>query len=140
MDETLEYEQLLKRAKEKQPIKSEDSMRLNVPDPDIYYHGRNTIIKNFGDITGVIRRDESQMVGYLLKELGTPGVLDGKRLIFKSKVAPGAIIEKIKTYIHIFVICPQCNRPDTKLIKEDRVLFIECEACGAKCSIASRKR
>ncbi|MCX8172587.1 MAG: translation initiation factor IF-2 subunit beta, partial [Archaeoglobaceae archaeon] len=28
--------------------------------------------------------------------------------------------------------CKECNAPDTELIKEERVLFLRCLACGAK--------
>jgi translation initiation factor 2 subunit 2 len=34
-----------------------------------------------------------------------------------------------------FVTCPVCKRPDTKIVKEKRLSFLVCNACGAKSSI-----
>jgi translation initiation factor 2 subunit 2 len=34
-----------------------------------------------------------------------------------------------------FVICPECNRPDTKIERSDRFAFLKCEACGARGSL-----
>ena len=38
-----------------------------------------------------------------------------------------------------YVVCTECGRPDTKIVKEDRVMVLECEACGARRPIAVRK-
>jgi translation initiation factor 2 subunit 2 len=48
------------------------------------------------------------------------------------------INEKIQEYVAEFVICKECKKPDTELVKEDRLTFIHCLACGAKKSV-SRK-
>ena len=41
------------------------------------------------------------------------------------------INQKIEKYVKNYVICPVCGKPDTKLIKVDRVLVMKCMACGA---------
>jgi len=33
------------------------------------------------------------------------------------------------------VICPVCNRPDTQIVRERRLGFLQCDACGARSSI-----
>ena len=33
--------------------------------------------------------------------------------------------------------CPECGKPDTNLVKEDRINFLVCEACGARTSVKS---
>ena len=35
-------------------------------------------------------------------------------------------------------LCPECKKPDTKLEKEGRVIFIRCMACGAKHPVKSK--
>jgi translation initiation factor 2 subunit 2 len=40
----------------------------------------------------------------------------------------------------MFVICSECNRPDTHLVKQGRELLIRCDACGAFRSVKSRKK
>ena len=44
-------------------------------------------------------------------------------------VKSGVIIVKMGM---VFVICPLCGKPDTKIIKEGGVGFIRCMACGSK--------
>ena len=38
-------------------------------------------------------------------------------------------------YLEGYVVCPVCKRPDTKIVKEKRLSFLVCNACGAKSSI-----
>jgi hypothetical protein len=47
--------------------------------------------------------------------------------------------KKLDEYVNRYVICKECKRPDTKLVKEDRISFLKCEACGAKSSIKAIK-
>ena len=42
-------------------------------------------------------------------------------------------------YTETYVICSECGLPDTKMVKEDRTLMLECEACGARRPITVRK-
>ncbi|HIH71333.1 MAG TPA: translation initiation factor IF-2 subunit beta, partial [Methanothermobacter thermautotrophicus] len=42
------------------------------------------------------------------------------------------INERIEDYVNKFVICHECNRPDTRIIREGRISLLKCEACGAK--------
>jgi len=35
-------------------------------------------------------------------------------------------------YIDTFVVCQECNRPDTSFQRAGRTLNLSCEACGAK--------
>ena len=47
--------------------------------------------------------------------------------------------EKLKEYTDVFVICSECGRPDTRMVKEGRILLLECEACGAKRPVHVKK-
>ena len=89
------------------------------------------MIRNINDVTDTLRREPEHVLQYLLRELGTPGNLEGRRVILKSKISPGHIADKIQSYTDTFVICSECGRPDTKMVKEGRTLVLECEACGA---------
>jgi translation initiation factor 2 subunit 2 len=126
-----DYESLLKRAREKLPTVVDAHSRFTVPESDIFYEGKATVLKNFGDIISVINREQSHLMAYLLRELGTAGNVDGKRAIFKRKLTSKQIDERIKTYVDIYVTCSECYSPDTKLIKDGRVLVLKCDACGA---------
>ncbi len=38
----------------------------------------------------------------------------------------------MEQYVNEFVLCKECKKLDTKLIKEGRLTFINCLACGTK--------
>jgi len=126
-----DYFALLDRAKEKLPEVAESHDRFEVPEVDVMQEGKITVVRNFLDITDVLRRDKDHVLQFLLRELGTPGNIEGRRVVLKSKISPAQIQDKIRTYTDTFVICSECGRPDTKLNKDGRTLILECEACGA---------
>jgi translation initiation factor 2 subunit 2 len=128
----MNYEELLKKAMEKLPKKTEDKKRFNIPEVEIEFSGTRTIFKNFLTIANLLRRNPTHLSKYLLKELATPGSIEGNSLIFQRKLPSGLLQEKLNSYIKKFVYCKVCGEPDTKLVKEDRISFLVCEACGAK--------
>jgi translation initiation factor 2 subunit 2 len=38
-----------------------------------------------------------------------------------------------------YVTCHTCRSPDTNLVKEERIFFLQCDKCGSKCAVASIK-
>jgi len=56
-------------------------------------------------------------------------------VFFQGRFSESTIKRLIEIYVNRFVICPICKRPDTKLSKEGKFLFLICEACGAKSSV-----
>ncbi|MCL2147942.1 MAG: translation initiation factor IF-2 subunit beta [Methanomassiliicoccaceae archaeon] len=134
-----DYLALLDRAKQVLPETIENHERFELPDLDILQEGKTTVFRNFIDVTDKLRRDPQHLLQFLLRELGTPGSTEGRRAVFKAKISPASINEKIQSYTETYVICSECGLPDTKVIKEDRTLVLECEACGARRSINVRK-
>ncbi len=137
---SLSYAQLLARAKKALPDALSSGERFQVPAPDIVYEGKTTILRNFEDIVQAIRRDPDMVLTYLLRELGTAGTLEGRRVVFKSKVTSLAVEERIKSYVDAYVLCQECGRPDTRLVKEDRIAMLECDACGARRPVKAVKK
>ncbi len=117
---------------EKLPKKTSDIKRFKVPEMVYELQGTKTVIRNFGDILTAIRRDVGHLSKYLFKELATPGNVQGNLLILQAKIPKDSLLRKINDYMKEFVYCKVCGEPDTKLIKEDRLIFMVCEACGAK--------
>ena len=126
-----DYEALLKKAKAKLPEHVSTGERFQLPEPDLFIEGKSTVFRNFGDVAEALRREPEAIFGYLLRELGTAGSLDGRRAIFKSRLGVEQVNSRLKSYLNTFVLCSECGKPDTVLIKEGRVLLLECEACGA---------
>jgi translation initiation factor 2 subunit 2 len=126
------YEKLLDQAFGKLPNKSESSERFQMPRASIQPAGARTIIINFVEIANSLRRKPVHLQKFLLKELATSGELKGNRLIVQGRFRSDIVDRKIELYAKEYVFCPDCNKPDTKFVKEDRYLFIKCEACGSR--------
>ena len=139
-EETFDYEALLERAKQKLPVTLESRDRFQVPEPDVMIEGKTSVIRNFGEIVDVLRRDPQHLLGYLLRELGTAGTMEGRRVVFKGKVTASQVAERIKSYVDEYVLCSECNRPDTRIVKDGRVLILVCETCGAHRPVHVRKQ
>jgi len=135
-----DYESLLERAKKKLPHTLESHDRFQVPEPDVMIEGKTTVIRNFGDIVDVLRREPQHLLGYLLRELGTAGSMEGRRVVFKGKVTTAQVADRIKSYVDEYVLCSECTRPDTKIVKDDRVLILVCETCGAHRPVHVKKQ
>ncbi len=132
------YEQLLKQAYSNITERTESSERFVVPEVKAYVEGKTTILENFIEITGKVRRDPDHVMKFLLGELGTSGKMDGNRAIFNGKFEI-ALIKAIKSYIDDYVICSECGKPDTRLVKDDRVMILRCDACGSHRPVRKRK-
>ncbi|HUV83238.1 MAG TPA: TRAM domain-containing protein, partial [archaeon] len=70
---------------------------------------------------------------------GTAGKIDGQHAVFQGKFTAEAIAEQIESYVNEYVKCSECGRPDTKLVKSDRILMLQCDACGAHRPVRKRK-
>lgn len=132
------YEELLKKAIEKLPKKMEKIERFEIPKVEGHIEGNKTIITNFYQIANILHRDIQHLLKFLLRELATPANLEKNRLILGRKISSPIINEKIELYTKTFVLCPECKKPDTELIKENNVLIIRCTACGAKHPIKAK--
>tara|TARA_Y100000310_G_C20380585_1_gene667912 strand:+ start:114 stop:524 length:411 start_codon:yes stop_codon:yes gene_type:complete len=133
-----DYEKLLEGAYKN--IKKVDSNeeRFEIPKVEGRFEGKKTILTNFSQIVSHIRRKPEHFQKFLLRELAASGQVEGDRLILNIKVPRAKIDSKIQQYVKEFVLCKECGKPDTGLIKEDRLTFIHCMACGAKHSIRSK--
>jgi translation initiation factor 2 subunit 2 len=127
-----DYEKLLNRAySEVKEVKSSGE-RFEIPKVKGHFEGKKTILTNFFQIADHIRRNPDHFLKYMLKELAASGTRDGDRLILNIKVPSSKINQKIEDYVKEFVLCKECKKPDTELIKQDRLTFVHCLACGAK--------
>jgi len=135
----LNYEKLLNKVLTNTDKKVVDD-RFKMPKAEIFYEGNTTVIKNFDKISGAINRDAKLILKFLLGGVGTAGEQDGTRVVFQGKIPARQIHDKLKEYVDSFVICSECGKPDTHLVKKGRTTLIRCDACGAFRSIKSRKK
>ncbi|MEM2882439.1 MAG: translation initiation factor IF-2 subunit beta [Candidatus Bathyarchaeia archaeon] len=132
---TSKYEELLERAYSKIKDSGLEARRFEIPAPQSSVTGGKTYVYNFLEICGRLNRDPHHVLKFLTREMATAGSLDGARAIFKGKFDRATLSNLFQIYANKFVICPICKMPDTKLLRERRLTFLICEACGAKSSV-----
>ena len=132
------YEELLEEAHKK--IKKIDSTgnRFEIPKIEGHFEGKKTILTNFLQIASHIRRKPEHFQKFILRELATSGNIEGDRLILNNTIPSAKINSKIEDYVKEFVLCKECKKPDTEIVKEDRLTFVHCLACGAKHSVRGK--
>ena len=133
-----DYEILLNQAYEKVKAVESAGQRFEIPIIKGHFEGKRTILTNFFQITSHIRREPEHFLKFLLKELATPGYTIGDNLIINNKIPSAKINAKIKQYVEEFVLCKECNKPDTEIVKEGRLNFLHCLACGAKHAVRGK--
>jgi translation initiation factor 2 subunit 2 len=131
----MEYKELLKRARSQLPSEILEHKRFEVPKPRSFVTGMRTILINFKEMCDALNREPHHVLKFLSGEMATAATMQGSRAVFQGKFDQDTLGRLIERYVKEFVVCPICKRPDTKIVKERRLLFLICEACGAKSSI-----
>ena len=131
------YEQLLDEAYEKiKPVVAGKVFeRFEIPKANSQIIGNKTVLSNFLQVCSYLRRDCAHMAKFLSKELAAFSKIENERLIFNRRISQAQMQDKINLYVNKFVMCQECKKPDTELIKQDGLLFMHCLACGAKHSL-----
>ena len=129
------YDELLKRACSQMPEVSLKRERLELPRLYITTVGMRTIISNFNEVADVLNRDPQHILKFLTREMATAATFNENRAVFQGKFKRDSFERLLQRYMEAYVICPVCKRPDTKIVKEKRLSFLVCNACGAKSSI-----
>lgn len=130
-----DYESLLKRARAQVPEVTSKRERLEIPKLRYAKIGMRTVIFNFKEIADALDRDPLHLLKFLSGEMATAATMQGNRVIFQGKFQEDTFGRLMQRYLETFVICPVCKRPDTKVVKEKRLSFLICQACGARSSI-----
>ncbi len=133
------YSKLLDKAEGTFSTSIKSERRLKVPEPDVIYEGKVTIIRNFTSVIEMLNREPKAFVKFLTRELGIGMNVDGPRLIINKKVDNETIRKKLDQYIQIYVECYECGSPDTEIKRVGRVDLLECKACGAQHALRMTK-
>ena len=134
----MEYEKLLDEAYKEVKQVNTSNQRFEVPKIEGHVEGKRTMLTNFFSIASYIRRNPEHFQKFMLRELAASGQREGDRLILNIKIPSAKINSKIEQYVKEFVLCKECGKSDTELVKEDRLTFIKCLACGAKHSVRGK--
>lgn len=128
----MDYKEMLKKVRAQLPEQVFKKERFEIPKLDSQIVGNRTFVRNFVDAANAVRRETEHMLKYMAKELASSGGIEGKTAIFQGKFSDSAVNNKFQKYVEMYVLCAECGKPDTKVLKEDRLSFVRCEACGAK--------
>jgi len=126
-----EYESLLDRALSRLPSTTTADSRFVIPPVKVFIEGKTTIFDNFDSICSYINREPEYVMKFLLNELGTAGKREGTRAIFQGRFSQSDMARQIQRFVDEYVLCWECNKPDTHIIKMDRIWVVKCDACGA---------
>jgi len=133
-----DYKSLLDRAYAELPDQVESYERWTVPRPDVRRAGRRSVIMNFKEIADELMRDPEHLLKFLSGEMATLANFDGIRAVFQGRFTSDTVRNLLEIYTNKYVVCPVCKRPDTKIVRERRLWFLQCEACGARSSIGTK--
>jgi translation initiation factor 2 subunit 2 len=136
----MDYESMLERGYKGLPEILKEESRFQIPVLESVIQGRVTVIQNFGDVAKALNRSPDLLSKFIFSEMGTGGEFDATRLILKGSFKSLPLQDKLETFIQSYVMCPECKRPDTKILQENRMSFLKCEACGARHAIAAIKK
>ncbi|UEC43253.1 MAG: Translation initiation factor 2 subunit beta [Methanothrix sp.] len=134
-----DYMKGLERAMGRLPASKGTEDRFVIPAPKIFYEGKTTVLDNFAGIADALNREGDHLMKFMLQEMGTAGKIEGQHAVFQGKFTEQTLERHIDSYVQEYVICSECHRPDTQLIRSDRVLMLKCEACGAHRPVRKRK-
>ena len=136
---TTDYERLLKRIEDKLGNSDEESgNRFELPIVDVMWEGQKTFLRNFSEFPKILRRDPDKVLQYLSKEFAVPAERLGDKAMFVGRRAPDDFTRLFQIYVKDYLECTTCKRTDTKVLKENRISFLVCEACGAKSTLKGK--
>ncbi|MBI5223672.1 translation initiation factor IF-2 subunit beta [Candidatus Micrarchaeota archaeon] len=131
-----DYEKLIDNVYTNLPEKLTKTERFEMPKFEFFTEGNKTIIKNFKVVSDKIRRDQQFVAKHFSKELAVPVEVAGDRLILQRKIMGDMLNKKLEEFVSKFVVCKQCNRPDTNIQELGHGLKqLMCESCGARTPI-----
>ena len=128
-----DYLTTLKRARKNLPSHVFEKSRFEIPSPEVFKEGNKTWITDWTRILKIINREDNadHLAKHLAGEFATSATEERGRLCLQGKFSRRDLNREFEAYVKEFVLCEECSKPDTKLLREGRILIKVCEACGA---------
>jgi len=121
--------------------KPEEKTTVKIKPPIVYKEGTTrTAWANFPQICQSINRQPEHVLQFVLAEVASTGSVDGNgRLLIRGRFQQKHMEKILRHYIVEYVQCHTCRSLETKLHKENRLLFMKCDTCGSTRSVAQIK-
>ena len=103
--------------------------------------GKKTVVSNLTEISRSLNRREEEILKFISYEAGTQIKVKNDKMIINKAMIPNDLQIIIYDYIERFVLCPDCDNPETYYkfkLKKDKV-YRKCRACGGKNRIKNEK-
>lgn len=100
-------------------------------------NGIKTVVANVVDIAKSLDRPPTYPLKYFGYELGAQTMIDAKneRYIVNGSHDAMRLQEMLDGFIKKFVLCPNCNNPETVLQVKKALIRQNCAACGHNCVV-----
>lgn len=135
----MDYESSLNRAMDAVPDIQSSSTRLTVPDAEAQKDGAFTRLTNVETIADTISREPDHLHRFIQRDLGTNGKLEDGVGRYNGSFSGDDFDAVIDSYVETYVLCAECDLPDTRLVTEDGTPMLRCDACGAFRPISKRR-
>ena len=110
-----------------------ESTKLVMSKPEVVCENKKTQIKNFDNICYKLNRNTEEVKKFFEEELLKKSSINAEGSLIICGIFRQKQIQSIlMSYIKQFVICKECNCTNTKLYKENRVIYLECHRCKSK--------
>lgn len=123
-------------------VKTDDpNFRYKMPRISTKIEGRGngikTVITNMSEVAQALHRHPKYTTKFFGCELGAQTKYDDEtdRSVVNGAHDNRTIQDLLFKFIELFVLCPNCNLPETALKARRGVIYHKCNACGEKSSV-----
>lgn len=110
-----------------------NNQKVILEKPIVKTANKKTCIVNFSTICSKLNRNVLDVKQYFEKEMNVVSTINIQgSLIITGMFRENNIITVFSSYIKDFVKCKECNSCDSKLIKENRITYNNCNKCKSK--------
>lgn len=115
-------------------------MKKYPPVEILRYPNRTTVVKDFVDICNKLNRETDFVCDYIRTCMHENNnlTLSNNSLIIGTYINNQVLFDIIKKYIDIYCMCSQCGNILTLLIKEDKIVYIQCNSCGSRKPLSNK--
>lgn len=97
-------------------------------------NGIKTVIPNISDVGISLHRSPAEVNKFFGTELGaqTKYSVETDRAVVNGAHTDATLQGLVHRYVDKFVLCPNCNYPETDYKIKNEIIFHKCKACGAQ--------